>query len=114
IIREQPYIDLVEENLAISDYDKEVIEIEPESDNEDIILDYSAPDIESSEEEIFEDIGNYNKRFNWILIWILKYKQRYQLPDTATDTLLKFIHYLLTYLNQNQFTNFPKSLYLVQ
>ncbi|CAG8683738.1 16697_t:CDS:1, partial [Cetraspora pellucida] len=63
IIREQPYIDLVEENLATSDYDEEVIEIEPESDDEDIMLDYSTPDIKSSEEEIFEDIGNHDKRF---------------------------------------------------
>ncbi|CAG8830233.1 19485_t:CDS:1, partial [Cetraspora pellucida] len=50
-------------NLVISDYDEEVIEIEPESDDEDIILNYSTPDIKSSEEEIFEDIGNYDKRF---------------------------------------------------
>ena len=114
IIREQPYIDLVEENLATSDYDEEVIEIESESDDEDIMLDYSTPDIESSEEEIFENIGNHDERFSWILIWILKYQQRYRLPDTATDSLLKFIHYLLTYLDQDQFTNFPKSLYLVR
>ncbi|CAG8816794.1 2221_t:CDS:1, partial [Cetraspora pellucida] len=46
-----------EENLATSDYDEEVIKIEPESDNENIMIDYSTPDIESSEEEIFEDIG---------------------------------------------------------
>ncbi|CAG8587948.1 13173_t:CDS:1, partial [Cetraspora pellucida] len=64
IIREQLYIDLVKENLTISDYDEEVIEIEPESDDEDIMLNYSIPDIESSEEEIFKDIGNHNERFN--------------------------------------------------
>ncbi|CAG8775656.1 8215_t:CDS:1, partial [Cetraspora pellucida] len=99
-------------NLATSDYDKEVIKIEPESNDKDIMLDYSSPDIESSKEEIFKNIGNYDERFSWILIWILKYQQRYQLPDTATDSLLKFIYYLLTYLNQDQFTNFSKSLYL--
>ncbi|CAG8728080.1 6126_t:CDS:1, partial [Cetraspora pellucida] len=46
IIREQLYIDLVEENLAILDYDEKVIEIEPESDNKDIMLNYSTPNIE--------------------------------------------------------------------
>ncbi|CAG8487019.1 10496_t:CDS:10, partial [Cetraspora pellucida] len=61
IIREQPYIDLVEANLAISDYNGKVKEIEPESDYENIMLDYSTPDIESSEEEIFKDIGNMIK-----------------------------------------------------
>ncbi|CAG8821726.1 6525_t:CDS:2, partial [Cetraspora pellucida] len=44
-----------EENIATSDYDKEVIEIEPEN--------YSTPNIESSEEVIFEDIGNHDERF---------------------------------------------------
>ncbi|CAG8806630.1 5223_t:CDS:2, partial [Cetraspora pellucida] len=48
-----------EENLTTSDYD-EVIEIESKN--------YSTPDIESSEEEIFENIGNYDERFSWILI----------------------------------------------
>ncbi|CAG8806864.1 703_t:CDS:1, partial [Cetraspora pellucida] len=52
-----------EENLAISDYDKEVIEIEPESNNENIMLDYSTSDIKSSKKEIFEDIGNHDERF---------------------------------------------------
>ncbi|CAG8793577.1 7615_t:CDS:1, partial [Cetraspora pellucida] len=52
-----------EENLATSDYDEKVIEIEPESDNEDIMLDYSTPDTKSSEKEIFEDIGNHDERF---------------------------------------------------
>ncbi|CAG8722492.1 3951_t:CDS:1, partial [Cetraspora pellucida] len=61
---EQSYIDLVEENLATSDYNKEVIEIEPESDNKDIMLDYSTPDIESSEEKIFKDIENHDERFS--------------------------------------------------
>ncbi|CAG8784428.1 6636_t:CDS:1, partial [Cetraspora pellucida] len=74
---EQQNIDLVEKNLATSDYAEEVIEIEPKSDDKDIMLDYSTSDIESSEEEIFEDIGNHNEKFSWILIWILKYQQRY-------------------------------------
>ncbi|CAG8795847.1 22729_t:CDS:1, partial [Cetraspora pellucida] len=52
------------ENLATSDYDKEFIEIESKSNDKNIMLDYSTPDIESSEKEIFEDIGNYDKRFS--------------------------------------------------
>ncbi|CAG8810445.1 20234_t:CDS:1, partial [Cetraspora pellucida] len=64
IIREQLYIDLVEENLATLNYNKEVIEIKSESDDEDIILDYPTLNIESSEEEIFKNIGNHNKRFS--------------------------------------------------
>ncbi|CAG8801897.1 15656_t:CDS:1, partial [Cetraspora pellucida] len=55
-------------NLATLDYNKEVIGIEFKSDNKIIMLDYSTPDIESSKEEIFKNIGNHDKRFSWILI----------------------------------------------
>ncbi|CAG8699229.1 34304_t:CDS:1, partial [Racocetra persica] len=40
-----------------------ITEIEPESDDEDTILDYSASDINSSNEENFEDIRNLNQDF---------------------------------------------------
>ncbi|CAG8809513.1 3550_t:CDS:1, partial [Cetraspora pellucida] len=50
-------------NLATSDYDEEVIEIEPKSNNKNIMLDYSTSNIESSKEEIFENIRNYDERF---------------------------------------------------
>ena len=114
IISEQPDIDLILETLDISD-DEEVTEIEPESDDdEEIIIDYSAPDIESNDEEIFEDIEHLDKDFSWILIWILKYQQRYQLPNTATESLIKFMNNLLTYIDPNQFKNFPESLYMAQ
>ena len=58
-------------------------------------MDYSAPNIEN-EEEVFDNLDN---SFGWILIWILRYQQRYWLPDTATESLVKFMHYLLTYLD---------------
>ncbi|CAG8849128.1 8715_t:CDS:1, partial [Racocetra persica] len=92
----------------------EVAEIEPDSDDEETIMDYSASDIENEDEEEFEHIDNLDNSFGWILIWILRYQQRYRLPDTATESLVKFIHYLLTYLDQDQFKNFSKSLYLAR
>ena len=42
----------------------------------------------------------------------MRYQQRYRLADTATESLVKFMHFLLTDLNQNKFKNFPPSLYL--
>src|SRR5260363_414499 len=114
IIRELPDIDIILETLNISDYEEEVAEIEPKSDNEETIMDYSAPDIENGDEEVFKNIDNLDNSFGWILIWILRYQQRYRLPDTATESLVKFMHYLLTYLDQDQFNNFPESLYLAQ
>ncbi|CAG8615549.1 24595_t:CDS:1, partial [Cetraspora pellucida] len=53
-----------EKNLATSDYNEEVIEIEPKSNNKDIILDYSTSDIESSKNELFKNIRNYDKKFS--------------------------------------------------
>ena len=76
IIREQPDIDIILESLNLSDYE-EVAEIEPESDDEKSMLDYSAPDVEDEDKEIFEDIDNLDNSFGWILIWILRYQQRY-------------------------------------
>ena len=112
IIREQSDIDLALETLNASDSEEEITEVEPESDDEDTILDYSAPDIENGDEKIFEDIENLDQDFGQILIWILRYQQRYRLADTATESLIKFMHFLLTDLDQNQFKNFPPLLYL--
>ncbi|CAG8622060.1 29599_t:CDS:1, partial [Racocetra persica] len=89
-----------------------ITKVEPESDDEDTILDYLAPNIDSSNEKNFEDIRNLNQDFGCILIWILRYQQRYWFADITTESLIKFIHFLLTYLDQNQVQNFLESLYL--
>ncbi|CAG8729987.1 9073_t:CDS:2, partial [Dentiscutata heterogama] len=59
----------------------------PNSDDEKTIMNYSAPDIENKYEEEFEHIDNLDNSFGWILIWILRYQQRYQLSDTAKESL---------------------------
>ncbi|CAG8746141.1 5947_t:CDS:1, partial [Cetraspora pellucida] len=51
-------------NLATLDYNKKAIKLEPKSDDKNIILDYSTSDIKSNKEKIFNNIGNYNKRFS--------------------------------------------------
>ena len=68
IIREQSDIDLALETLNASDSEEEITEVEPESDDEDTILDYSASDIENGDKKIFEDIENLDQDFSWILI----------------------------------------------
>ena len=64
IIREQSDIDLALETLNASDSEEEITEVEPKSDDEDTILDYSAPNIENGDEEIFEDIENLDQDFS--------------------------------------------------
>ncbi|CAG8748238.1 16113_t:CDS:1, partial [Dentiscutata heterogama] len=62
IIREQPDIDIVLEILNISN-NEEVAEIEPNSDDEETIIDYSASDIENEDKEEFEYIDNLDNSF---------------------------------------------------
>ncbi|CAG8600332.1 10377_t:CDS:2, partial [Dentiscutata heterogama] len=50
IIIEQPNIDIVLESLNISN-NEEVAEIEPDSDDEETIMNYSASDIENEDED---------------------------------------------------------------
>jgi hypothetical protein len=47
----------------------------------------------------------------WIIIFILRFQTRFRLPDTAIDTLIKFIKHLLTELDCERFKNFPTFLY---
>ncbi|KAF0538535.1 hypothetical protein F8M41_007741 [Gigaspora margarita] len=68
IIREQPDIDIILETLNISDYEEEVAEIEPESDDKKTIMDYFASNIKNGDEEVFENIDNLDNSFGWILI----------------------------------------------
>ena len=65
-------------------------------------LDYNFP-------ENFNDSQNIDE--DWIIIFILKFQTRFRLPDTAIDTLIKFVNHVLTGLDYDQFKNFLTSLY---
>ncbi|CAG8730404.1 9658_t:CDS:1, partial [Dentiscutata heterogama] len=51
------------EILNISNNKEKVAEIEPNSDDEKTIIDYSASDIENKDKEKFEHIDNLNNSF---------------------------------------------------
>ena len=59
-------------------------------------------------------IINFNESFHWIVLWILLYQERYRLSDVATDSLVKFIRYLLILLDANIYKFFPTSLYMAR
>ena len=55
-----------------------------------------------------------NDRFTWILIWIMKFRSNYNLPNTATEALIKFVKILLKDLKDCEnidHESFPNSLY---
>src|SRR6185437_15486073 len=49
---------------------------------------------------------NIDQGFVWIVYWILKYQERYRLSDVATNSLIKFIRYLLISHDKNTYSTF--------
>ena len=50
-------------------------------------------------------------RFTWILIWIIKFRSNYNLPNTATEALIKFVKILLKDCENINYKSFPNTLY---
>ncbi|CAG8637774.1 2242_t:CDS:2 [Funneliformis mosseae] len=59
-------------------------------------------------------IPDFSEGFNWIVLWILLYQERFRLSDMTTDTLVKFIRYLLVNLIANTYNSFLTSLYMTR
>jgi hypothetical protein len=74
--------------------------------------DYSTPILE-------EDASPNSNSFSdsphlWILLWIMSFRIRFNLPETATESLIKFIKLLLTESGNPNFDTFPGTLYLAK
>ena len=48
-------------------------------------------------------------RFTWILIWIMKFRSNYNIPDNATEVLIKFVKLLLKECGNLDHKSFPNS-----
>jgi hypothetical protein len=70
--------------------------------------DYSCPPFEPYQD--LNDITTHNE-FLWILLWIMKFRMRFNIPETATESLIKFIKLLLGEIGGLAFENFPATLY---
>src|SRR5438067_4572068 len=53
-------------------------------------------------------------QFSWILLWIMNFRIRFNISDTATESLVKLMKLVLTEIGGNEFTNFPSTLYLAK
>ena len=73
--------------------------------------DYSAPKYEPQDEE--EEV-KIDDQFAWILLWILNFRIRFNIPETATESLIKFMKLVLTEIGSNRFNDFPSTLYLAK
>ena len=87
-------------------------------------------DLESDEFEDFDEFEDYSTlnfelpdfndnipkddRFMWILLWIMNFRIKFNLPDIATDALIKFIKLVLTKISGAECEPFCNSLYSTQ
>jgi len=76
-------------------------------------VNFDAPEIEL-EENNSRHAGGLENTFSWIIIWILKYQERFRLSNVATNALFQFLHYVLINIDETKFATFPTSLYMAQ
>jgi Transposase family tnp2 len=70
---------------------------------------FASPEIDS--DEIFEIKSLNDSIASEIILWIFKFQQRFKIPDTALESLIKFLRTILMCFDKLQFNNFPTSLY---
>jgi hypothetical protein len=75
-----------------------------------IFENYSCPPFEPS---INTEVANDN-RILWILIWIMRFRTRFNLPETGTESLIKFMKLVLREIGGSNFDTFPGTLFLAK
>jgi hypothetical protein len=81
---------------------------ELENNNSENFEDYSCPPFEPYQDL---NVNQTHKEFLWILLWIMKFRMRFNIPETATESLIKFTNLLLREIGGPTFENFPDTLY---
>jgi hypothetical protein len=79
--------------------------------NDEIFEDYSPPPYQDPD---MEEESTINERFSWILLWIMTFRIRFNIPETATESLIKFMKLVLVEIGGEDFSEFPNSLYLAR
>ncbi|PKC64471.1 hypothetical protein RhiirA1_396016 [Rhizophagus irregularis] len=75
-----------------------------------IFENYSCPPFEPS---INTEVVNDN-RILWILIWIMRFQTRFNLPETGIESLIKFMKLVLREIGGSNFDTFPGTLFLAK
>ncbi|EXX64553.1 hypothetical protein GLOIN_2v1786478 [Rhizophagus irregularis DAOM 181602=DAOM 197198] len=78
-----------------------------------IFKNYAPPVYEQFQDRISPDT-NANRQFLWILLWIMSFRKRFNIPEIATEALIQFIKLLLIEIGSSNFEEFPDSLYLAR
>ncbi|EXX67548.1 hypothetical protein RirG_113440 [Rhizophagus irregularis DAOM 197198w] len=78
-----------------------------------IFENYAPPVYEQFQNRISPDT-NANRQFLWILLWIMSFRKRFNIPEIATEVLIQFIKLLLIEISGSNFEEFSGSLYLAR
>ncbi|CAI2188532.1 12913_t:CDS:2, partial [Funneliformis geosporum] len=84
-----------------------------EEESSKIFEDYLCSWFKLFQDSIATEMMNDNK-FLWILIWIMSFRARFNLLETATQSLLKFMKLVLVEIGDSDYDEFPDTLYLVK
>jgi hypothetical protein len=79
-----------------------------------IYEDYSPPNYEEQFQEQINPERSANPQFSWILLWIMSFRRRFNIPETATESLIQFVKLLLKEIGGSNFDEFPGTLYLTR
>ncbi|RHZ79702.1 hypothetical protein Glove_142g32 [Diversispora epigaea] len=105
-------------NISSEDEMEEMEEISIESEEEsadkfsNIFEDYSSPNYDP--DEPIDPKSTNNNSYLWILLWIMNFRIKFNLPETATESLIKFIKLLLSEIGNSEFDTFPNSIYMTK
>ncbi|RHZ78691.1 hypothetical protein Glove_158g2 [Diversispora epigaea] len=105
-------------NISSEDEMEEMEEISIESEEEsadefsNIFEDYSSPNYDP--DEPIDPKSTNNNSYLWILLWIMSFRIKFNLPETATESLIKFIKLLLSEIGNSEFDTFPNSIYMTK
>ncbi|CAG8632037.1 9527_t:CDS:2 [Funneliformis caledonium] len=113
------------EQILNSDEDQNIDESDISEDNDDELdklgeddseqhVDFDALVYDNKNEGVESAIPDINSGFTWIIYWIFKFQERYRLPNTTVNSLIKFIRYILVLIDGNTYSKFPKSLYMAR
>ena len=84
-----------------------------EDENGEIFEDYSPPGYGPFQEPPGIESAT-NDRFVWILLWIMNFRKRFNIPETATEALIKFMKLVLSEIGCDDANEFLESLYLTK
>ena len=101
--------------LDHTSFDNDILEDNSEfgesfDDLNNLFEDYLAPDL--SDSELLLNSNEFtDSQSTWILLWIMNFRIKFNLSNTATEALLKFMKLVLTKIGGNEFEYFCESLY---